>query len=137
MSSISKEKFQELLRFMRNKGLDALLFIDMVHLARDPNLLCLSGHPNDAVLIVLNSGEKILFPLNLSLAKKRASVDSIADMSTINNKWELAIEEFFKERFPKKKPVVGITKKIFKALYQKRSILTRIALHNDIDDITS
>ncbi len=122
---------------MRSKGLDALLIIDMADITRDPNLLFLSRHSRDAALIVLNLGERILFPLDTSLAKKRAVVDSIADMRAINNKWTQAVGEFFKERFPKKKPVVGFTNNISKTICQERSIFSYIEIHEDVDEIAS
>ncbi len=137
MRFISKVKLDSLLQFMEAEGIDSLLIIDLAYLVKDVNLRYLSGHPCDAALILKSSGEMILFPWDYALAKEYSEVDSIADLSTINNNWKLAVSEFFKENYPRKKPIVGVMDFLPYNLFQEFTSLPVIELYKKPNIITN
>ncbi|GEM_PF-2519202 len=75
---ISKDKLETVCRAMREAGLDMAVFLDREG-ARNPNLAYLTGHPFDAVALITASGERFLFPWDLTLARKKARDVAIVD----------------------------------------------------------
>ena len=137
MRDISNEKIKDLMQFMINKGIDALFIVDLVDVVNDPNLKYLSGHPNNAALVVERSGRMTLFPLDLSLAEEHAEVESIADLRPIDFDWKLAVYEFFREHFPEEKPIVGINDFLPDNLFQEIASLRSIQLYENSSEITN
>ena len=80
MRPITKEKFESLLKFLKENQVDVLMISDFEN-STNVNLQYLSGHPTDAFLLVASDGESILIPWDISLAGKHAEVDEIVDFS--------------------------------------------------------
>ena len=78
MRLITDEKFESLLQFLQEKRIDILLISDFEN-SENVNLQYLSGHPTDAFILITSSGESVLIPWDVVLAKKHSEVDEIID----------------------------------------------------------
>ncbi|MHA1504166.1 MAG: aminopeptidase P family N-terminal domain-containing protein, partial [Candidatus Heimdallarchaeota archaeon] len=78
MRPITQEKLDDLTKFMEKEAIDAILISDWEN-GRDVNMRYLTGHPMDATMVVLTSGEICLVPWDLQLAEDHEKVDIILD----------------------------------------------------------
>ncbi len=62
--------------WLKAKGVAAALVEDTEG-RRDPSLRYLSGHPNDAILVVADDGRSILVPWDVNMAKEYSKVDEV------------------------------------------------------------
>jgi Xaa-Pro dipeptidase len=62
--------------WLKERGLKAALFEDN-ELRRDPSIRYLTGHPNDALLIVLDDGIAVLVPWDVNMAERFATADDV------------------------------------------------------------
>ncbi|MHA1728089.1 MAG: M24 family metallopeptidase [Promethearchaeota archaeon] len=111
MRLISQKKFEKLLVFMENNGIDVLLLMDF-EMSKDINVQYLSGHPMDGAFILTAEGDTLLIPWDISIARKYADVDLIIDLSEHDNSIWQATSEYLKDRVKKTSPVIGVNKYI-------------------------
>ncbi|MFX1269179.1 MAG: M24 family metallopeptidase [Promethearchaeota archaeon] len=107
MRTITKEKFELLLKFLQEKQIDVLMVSDFED-NTNINLQYLSGHPKDGFLLVTSDGESILIPWDVSLAEKHAEVDEIIDYSNFKYNFYLTLKEVMKTQWRKSSITIGV-----------------------------
>ncbi len=80
---ISDAKFARLCQTLRDRKVD-VVWIDDNERSRDVNLNYLTGHPNDATVLVYADGQVALRPWDLPLAGKMAHVTRILGSETVS-----------------------------------------------------
>lgn len=95
---INETKRREVLEAMKERSMDAALVFDSEG-ARNPNLVYLTGHPFDAVVLVEACGDITLYPWDLKLARKYASGCDIVDPFTEKGGARGAVLRRLKDRF--------------------------------------
>ncbi len=75
---MTKTKIKIFGKHLKEKGVDAYLIWD-IERSRNVNLKYISGHPEDAILIIFSDGKRVLIPWDVILAKKLSKVDRIVD----------------------------------------------------------
>ncbi|MFX0033927.1 MAG: M24 family metallopeptidase [Promethearchaeota archaeon] len=106
MRLITDEKFESLLQFLHKKRIDILLISDFEN-SENINLQYLSGHPTDAFVLIASSGESILIPWDINLARKHSEVDEIIDPYNYNYNMFLAMKDLFENRWKKSTIIIG------------------------------
>jgi Xaa-Pro dipeptidase len=107
MRSITKEKFESLIKFLQEKQIDLLMILDSEN-SRNVNLQYLSGHPTDAIIIITSKGESILIPWDIPLAKKHSEVDEILDPCNFQYNTYKALKHLIEERWKKTSITFGV-----------------------------
>ncbi|TXT60120.1 MAG: hypothetical protein BAJALOKI2v1_130002 [Promethearchaeota archaeon] len=107
MRPITEEKFLDLVEFINEMNLDGLMIMDS-EVARNVNLRYLSGHPNDAIVIITSNGESILIPWDINLAEKHSEVDEILDPSNFQYNSSLVLKNLIEERWNKTLYKMGV-----------------------------
>ncbi len=111
MRPITQEKLDDLTKFMEKEAIDAILISDWEN-GRDVNMRYLTGHPMDATMVVLASGEICLVPWDLQLAEDHAKVDTILDFKEFPNRRTGGALHFIKENIKKAGPIIGVNQGI-------------------------
>ena len=111
MRPIIDEKFETLLKFIEEKQIDVLMIIDMEN-SKNINLHYLSGHPDNAIILITKDGETILIPGDIQLAEKHAEVDEIIDLSNFNYNYYLIIKDLVENRWKKSSLMFGVHENI-------------------------
>ena len=107
MLAITKEKFEKLLKFLEEKQIDVLMIMDTEY-CKNINLHYLSGHPDNAILLINKAGESILVPGDIQLAEKHSEVDEIIDLSNYERNFYLAIKDLVENRWKKASLTFGV-----------------------------
>ncbi|MFW9819321.1 MAG: M24 family metallopeptidase [Candidatus Thorarchaeota archaeon] len=107
MRPITQEKYEILLKFLRENQIDVLMIYDF-EIARNINLQYLSGHPSDAILLISKAGESILIPADYQLANEYAEVDEILDIRNFKYNFHLAIKEIADNQWKKSSLIFGV-----------------------------
>ena len=107
MRSISREKYQYLVRFLQDNKINALLVADF---ESNPNInfRYLTGQPSDGLALILDNGESHLMPWDLSIAEKQAEADEIYDIANYKYNFYLIVKEILHQKFGDSEVVVGI-----------------------------
>ncbi len=95
LNLIYKKRCEKLSSFLKEKNIFAAIFDDSED-NRDSSLRYLSGHPSDALLIVLDSGKSFLFPWDENLASIKAHADEIIPLTKFKCNKVSAAEETLK-----------------------------------------
>lgn len=106
MRFITDEKFEFLLQFLQERQIDILLISDFED-SENINLQYLSGHPTDAFVLITSSGESILIPWDVALAKKHSEVDELVDYSNFKYNMFLVMKDLFEKRWKKATITIG------------------------------
>ncbi|MBN1646751.1 MAG: aminopeptidase P family protein [Spirochaetales bacterium] len=124
-------RVQLLCSWMDEQKIDALILHDSED-SRNSNITWLCGHPSDALLFVFRSGETVLLPWDVPMAKKTADCSSIIPFNNFNRQARQAIPEILKTHDFKKGKVVEISQttphpefKSLQALIPETGILCR------------
>jgi Xaa-Pro aminopeptidase len=107
MRSISKEKYELLVKFLQENDINALLVSDFED-CPNINFRYLSGQPSDGLILVLNNGESHLIPWDLSIAEKYAEVDEIYDIANYKYNFFNIVKEIISNKFGTSEIIVGI-----------------------------
>jgi Xaa-Pro aminopeptidase len=107
MRPITEEKFDSILEFLEEKKIDVLMITDYEN-SRNVNLQYLSGHPTDATLLIISSGESFLIPWDVNLAEKHSQVDEIINPANFSYNPSLAMKDLFENRLKKSYITVGV-----------------------------
>ncbi|MBN1150703.1 aminopeptidase P family protein [candidate division WOR-3 bacterium] len=94
--SITREKLESFCEHLKQKGVDAFLIQDFEN-GRSSSLRYFSGHPEDAMLIILASGRRILIPWDVIMAEKVAGVEEIVDFGKKGGSYFAALETTLKD----------------------------------------
>ncbi|MBN2364414.1 aminopeptidase P family protein [candidate division WOR-3 bacterium] len=93
---ITDEKFSEFCEHLRSKKVDAYLIGDFEN-SRNSSLRFFSGHPEDAMLVILSSGKRILIPWDVIMAAKVSEVEEIVDLNKKGGSYYAALSSILKE----------------------------------------
>ncbi len=107
MRPITEEKFESILKFLEEKKIDVLMITDYEN-SRNVNLQYLSGHPNDATILINSNGESFLIPWDVLLAEKHSVVDEIINPANFSFNVSLAMKDLFENRWKKSSVTVGV-----------------------------
>jgi Xaa-Pro dipeptidase len=107
MRSITAEKFESILEFLEEKKIDVLMITDYEN-SRSVNLQYLSGHPNDATLLIHSNGESYLIPWDVNLAEKHSEVDEIINPANFSFNPFLAMKDLIENRLKKSSITIGV-----------------------------
>jgi Xaa-Pro aminopeptidase len=107
MRSISKEKYEILVKFLQDNNINALLVADFED---NPNInfRYLSGQPSDGLVLILDNGESHLIPWDLSIAKKYAEADEIYDIANYQYNFYNIVREILNKQFGDSEVLIGI-----------------------------
>ena len=107
MRSISKEKYEILVKFLQDNKINALLVADFED---NPNInfRYLTGQPSDGLVLILDNGESHLIPWDLSIAKKYAEADEMYDISNYQYNFYNIAKEILKRQFGDSEVLIGI-----------------------------
>jgi Xaa-Pro aminopeptidase len=107
MRSISKDKFEFLVKFLQDNNINALLVADFED---NPNInfRYLSGQPSDGLVLILDNGESHLIPWDLSIAKKYADADEIYDIANYQYNFYNIVKEILNKQFGDSGILMGI-----------------------------
>ncbi|KQC12901.1 MAG: hypothetical protein APR63_09905 [Desulfuromonas sp. SDB] len=97
---ITKDKFADFCQHLKQKNIDAYLIWDMEG-NRNANLKYLSGHPEDAILILFADGHKVLIPWDTILAKKLSKVDLVVNFKKFGKSYFGAAKLILQEKLGK------------------------------------
>jgi Xaa-Pro aminopeptidase len=111
MRPITEEKLEELVSFINKYNLDSLMIMDL-EVSRNVNLQYLSGHPNDATVIITSNGESLLIPWDINLAEKHSEVDQIIDPSNYQYNTSLVLKNLIEKRWKKSSYKMGVHENI-------------------------
>ena len=107
---VTKEKMEFLYDELKKLDLN-ILYITDTEAHRNVNLQYLSGHPEDATLIIdVQNRETILIPWDYQLAQKYAEVDQIVNMADFEGLISASVETF--KKVIKSEDKVGVTQSI-------------------------
>lgn len=98
---MTNTKIKKFGKHFKEKGVDAYLIWDMER-SRNVNLKYISGHPEDAILIIFSDGKKVLIPWDVILAKKLSKVDRIVDYKNNGKSYFGAAKIILKEKLGEK-----------------------------------
>ncbi|MFX0023727.1 MAG: M24 family metallopeptidase [Candidatus Hermodarchaeota archaeon] len=137
MRTITHEKFGVLLKFLEENQIDVLMIYDFEN-ARNVNLQYISGHPTDAILLITQNGESILFPGDYQLANELADVDEIIDISNFNFSFHLALKELLDNRWKKSSIKFGVHETIpYGTIIKMKKNIPQIKIFKDPIQITT
>jgi Xaa-Pro aminopeptidase len=111
MRPITNEKLEMLIKFLQDRKIDVLLISDFES-NPNVNLQYLSGHPNDAFVLISSGGESILIPWDIALARKHSEVDEIIDPYNFKYNMVLAMKDLFENRWKKSTITIGTNESI-------------------------
>lgn len=141
---ITKEKLDKIFSHFKNK-ID-VLFINDSEAHREVNLRYISGHIEDATLLLdINNEVTTLIPWDSQLAIERSEVDNIIDISDFKSNSDIAVIETTKQMLKSiEKPVIGVTLNTPYGKVEKlRSLLNadiysdKLFIDNFLDEIRS
>ena len=136
MRPITDEKFETLLKFIEEKQIDVLMIIDMEN-SKNINLHYLSGHPDNAIILITKDGETILIPGDIQLAEKHAEVDEIIDLSNFNYNYYLIIKDLVENRWKKSSLMFGVHENIpYGTIIKMKSNISGVKFFEDPIQIT-
>ncbi|MBN1620797.1 hypothetical protein JW890_08740, partial [candidate division WOR-3 bacterium] len=92
----TKEKLMMFCDHLKSKNIDAYLINDFES-KRDSSLRYFSGHPEDAMLLILSSGKRILIPWDVIMASKVSQVEEIVDLNKKGGSYYSALSSVLKE----------------------------------------
>ena len=107
MRSISNEKYEQLVKFLQDNKINALLIADFEE-NRNINLRYLTGQPSDGLVLILDNGEAHLIPWDLSIANKYADADEIYDIANYKYNFYEIIKEIAKKKFGDSGFLIGV-----------------------------
>lgn len=118
MRKIFEERRNALCNFMKSNEIYACVFEDSEE-NRDANVRYFSGHINDGILIVSDSGYSVLIAWDVNLAQDNAYVDKIIPFTQYERDNVRAIKAILSTFAPRKKQVVEISPKSSYILFLK------------------
>ena len=90
-----QSRVARLAEWLKTEGTGAALFVD-VEGRRDLSIRYLTGHPADALLLVLSNGKSILIPWDVNLARRIATAAEILPYTDYNRSLTTAVGEIAK-----------------------------------------
>ena len=90
-----QSRVARLAEWLKTEGTGAALFVD-VQGRRDLSIRYLTGHPADALLLVLSNGKSILIPWDVNLARRIATAAEILPYTDYNRSLTTAVGEIAK-----------------------------------------
>lgn len=108
LNEIYIKRRAQLANYMVNNNINIVIFEDNEE-HRDANVRYFSGHINDAILIISNTGNSILIPWDINLAKDNAFVDKIIPFTTYERNNIRAIKSVLSTFPESKKQVLDIS----------------------------
>lgn len=97
LNSIFKSRREKLYAYMKENDIDIAVFHDSED-KRDVSVRYLTGHPNDAVLILTSNKEAILIPWDINLAAKKAFADKVLAYTDFERDYLTAVKAILKEK---------------------------------------
>ena len=85
-----KSRIDRLAEWLTEHKINAAVFQDSED-SRDSNITYLTGHPNEALLFVFDSGKTVLVPWDVAMAEKTAEVDEIVPYNSYRKQIHLAL----------------------------------------------
>jgi len=135
--SISNEKYEQLVEYLQNISINALLIEDFEE-NRNINLRYLTGQPSDGLVLILDTGESHLIPWDLSIAKKYAEADEIYDIANYKYDFYDIIKIILKRQFGGSNILVGIDENFpYGSFVKMRNIMPNLDFFNEPPKIES